>query len=102
GILAPVLLVALRLLQGLGSGAEFAGSFVMVAEFAPANRRGYWASLPGTGVYGGITLATTVGLTVFRRRSRRRSRPTTSCSPAPTHPRVRRGACGAPTTNSAP
>jgi len=66
GILAPVLLVALRLLQGLGSGAEFAGSFVMVAEFAPANRRGYWASLPGTGVYGGITLATTVGLTVFQ------------------------------------
>jgi MFS family permease len=66
GILAPTLLVALRLLQGLGSGAEFAGSFVMVAEFAPANRRGYWASLPGTGVYGGIILATIVGLTVFQ------------------------------------
>lgn len=66
GIVAPILLVTLRLLQGLGSGAEFAGSFVMVAEFAPATRRGFWASLPGVGVYGGIILATIVGLTVFQ------------------------------------
>ncbi|MBY8861148.1 MHS family MFS transporter [Nocardia sp. CA2R105] len=65
GLLAPILLAVLRLLQGLGSGAEFAGSFVMIAEFAPRKRRGFWTSLPGMGVYIGIVLATIVGLTVF-------------------------------------
>jgi MFS transporter, MHS family, shikimate and dehydroshikimate transport protein len=66
GLLAPALLLVLRLLQGLGSGAEFSGSFVMVAEFAPARRRGFWSALPGTGIYAGIILATIVSLTVFR------------------------------------
>lgn len=66
GVLAPILLVLLRLLQGVGAGAEYSGSFVMVAEAAPANRRGLWAAMPGVGVYGGIILASAVGLTVFQ------------------------------------
>ena len=39
GLLAPALLVALRLLQGLGAGAEISGAGVMLAEYAPTMRR---------------------------------------------------------------
>ena len=44
GLLAPILLVALRLLQGFGAGAEIAGATMMLAEYAPAKRRGLIAS----------------------------------------------------------
>lgn len=66
GIAAPILLVVLRLLQGLAAGAEFAGSLVMVAEAAPTARRGYFASLPGIGVYLGIILASGAGALAFK------------------------------------
>jgi MHS family shikimate/dehydroshikimate transporter-like MFS transporter len=49
GIWAPILLVALRILQGFGAGAEYAGAIVMAAEAAP-NRRGFYASLPAAAV----------------------------------------------------
>ncbi|MBM0237415.1 MFS transporter [Micromonospora sp. ATA32] len=65
GIAAPLLLVLLRLLQGLGAGAEYAGAFVMVAEVAPARRRGFWTSVPGVGLYGGVLLASLVAAFVF-------------------------------------
>ena len=45
GILAPVLLAVLRLVQGFGAGAEISGAGVMLAEYAPNNRRGVIASL---------------------------------------------------------
>ncbi|NUT40910.1 MAG: MHS family MFS transporter [Thermoactinospora sp.] len=64
GIAAPILLVVLRLAQGFGAGAEFAGALVMVAETSDPRRRGLWASLPGTGVQIGILVATLV-FTVF-------------------------------------
>ncbi|WP_327087967.1 MHS family MFS transporter [Nonomuraea sp. NBC_01738] len=60
GILAPILLVLLRLLQGFGAGAEYVGALVMVAEASDSRRRGLWASLPGTGVFTGILIATLV------------------------------------------
>lgn len=57
GLIAPSLLVVLRLLQGAAVGAEYVGAVTMVAEFAPKKRRGYYASLPATGVFLGIGLA---------------------------------------------
>lgn len=58
GILAPMMLVALRLLQGFGAGAEIAGATVMLAESAPVRRRGFVASLVSLGTNSGTLGAT--------------------------------------------
>ena len=57
GIAAPILLVALRLVQGFGAGAEIAGATVMLAEYAPAKRRGVIASLVSLGTNSGTLAA---------------------------------------------
>src|SRR5471032_2075038 len=44
GIAAPVILIALRLLQGLALGGEYGGAATYVAEHAPAGKRGLWTS----------------------------------------------------------
>ena len=44
GIWAPVLLIAIRLLQGFGVGGEQAGAVLMTAEYSQASRRGFFAS----------------------------------------------------------
>ncbi|WP_174987216.1 MFS transporter [Burkholderia lata] len=44
GILAPILFVAMRLVQGLALGGEYGGAATYVAEHAPANKRGTWTS----------------------------------------------------------
>lgn len=57
GVAAPVLLVALRLLQGVGAGGELGPAATMVAEYAPDEKRGFYASLVGSGVALGVGLA---------------------------------------------
>ncbi|GAA3240066.1 MFS transporter [Nonomuraea helvata] len=49
GLLAPVLLVALRLLQGVSMGGEWGGAVLLAAEHAPARRRAMYASIPQAG-----------------------------------------------------
>ena len=44
GIAAPVVLIALRLVQGLALGGEYGGAAIYVAEHAPQNKRGYYTS----------------------------------------------------------
>lgn len=61
GVLGAILLVAMRILQGLGAGAEQAGATVLISEFAPARRRGFFASLP----FVGIQLGTLLGAGTF-------------------------------------
>jgi MFS family permease len=64
GILAPVLLVALRLLQGLSAGGEQAGANSMTLEHAPQHRRAYYTSFTLNGTQAGQILATAIFLPV--------------------------------------
>src|SRR6516164_3201431 len=60
GFWAPVLLILLRLLQGLGAGAEQAGAAVLMTEYAPRDRRGFFAALPFMGIQLGTILAAAI------------------------------------------
>ncbi|GAA2823744.1 MFS transporter [Crossiella cryophila] len=57
GALAPILLVTLRFLQGLGLGGEWGGAVLMTMEHGAANKRGLNASWPQVGVPAGNLLA---------------------------------------------
>ncbi len=57
GVLAPVLLVALRIVQGIAIGGEWGGAVLMSAEHA-TSRRGLWASFTGAGAPFGMVLST--------------------------------------------
>lgn len=60
GLWAPILLAACRVLQGMGAGAEYVGSLVMLAESGDRRRYGLRVALPGMGVFAGIVIATGV------------------------------------------
>ncbi|MEV6241952.1 MFS transporter [Lentzea sp. NPDC051838] len=60
GVLAPVLLTLLRLVQGFALGGEWGGAVLIVSEHGDASRRGFWASWPQAGAPGGNLLATGV------------------------------------------
>jgi len=60
GVWAPVLLTVLRLLQGFGAGAEQAGATVLMAEYSPVRRRGFFSALPFIGIQLGTLLAALV------------------------------------------
>src|SRR6185437_13427362 len=55
GVLAPILLVVLRLIQGVSAGGEFSGSIVFLVEAAPPGRRGLYGSVANFGaMIGGL------------------------------------------------
>ncbi|KAA0086669.1 MFS transporter [Mycolicibacterium sp. P9-64] len=60
GIAAPIILVSVRLIQGLAYGAEWGGAVMMVYEHAPWRRKGAYSAIPQAGSPAGIALATIV------------------------------------------
>ena len=60
GIWAPIMLVALRLVQGFGAGAEYGGAVILAVEHAPPGKRGLFGSFAAIGVNIGLLLATGV------------------------------------------
>ncbi len=64
GWAAPIILIALRMLQGLALGGEYGGAVVYVAEHAPANRRGFFTSWIQTTATLGLLLSLMVILVV--------------------------------------
>ena len=65
GIFAPVLLVTLRIIQGLGAGAEISGAGTMLAEYAPQGKRGIISSLVAMGTNCGTLSATAIWAIMF-------------------------------------
>jgi MFS transporter, MHS family, proline/betaine transporter len=61
GLAAPILLLLLRMIQGLSVGGEYTTSIVYMVENAPAHRRGFVGSFAILGAVGGILLGSAVG-----------------------------------------
>ncbi|MER5748610.1 MFS transporter [Streptomyces sp. NPDC002088] len=57
GLWAPVLLLALRVVQGIAAGGEWGGGVLIVSEHAPADRRGFYSAWSQTGVGLGFVLS---------------------------------------------
>ncbi|MBQ0855534.1 MHS family MFS transporter [Streptomyces sp. BH-SS-21] len=57
GVWAPILLVTLRLVQGIGVGGEWGGAALMAVEHAPPNRRALYGAFPQVGIPTGILLS---------------------------------------------
>jgi MFS family permease len=64
GVAAPIILIALRMAQGLALGGEYGGAAVYVAEHAPQNQRGYFTSFIQTTATLGLLLSLIVILSV--------------------------------------
>ena len=62
GVAAPIIVIILRVLQGLALGGEYGGAAIYVAEHAPPNKRGYYTSFIQASVVGGFVLSIIVVL----------------------------------------
>ena len=60
GVFAPVLLVAMRFIQGFAVGGEWGGAALMAVEHAPEKRRGFFGSFVQVGASAGLLIATAV------------------------------------------
>ncbi|UGU33921.1 MHS family MFS transporter [Mycolicibacterium smegmatis] len=60
GVLAPILLLVLRIVQGFALGGEWAGAVLLAVEHSPRNRRGLFGSIPQVGLALGLALGTAV------------------------------------------
>jgi metabolite-proton symporter len=61
GVWAPVLLTALRLVQGLALGGEWGGGLLLAVEYAPRDKRGLYGAVPQTGALFGLALGALAG-----------------------------------------
>jgi metabolite-proton symporter len=57
GVGAPILLLVLRIFQGIGIGGEWGGAVLLAVEHSPADKRGYYGSWPQIGVPAGLLLS---------------------------------------------
>ncbi|MGU3292916.1 MFS transporter [Williamsia sp. M5A3_1d] len=64
GVLAPVLLLLLRIVQGFALGGEWAGAVLMAVEHGPRGRTGFFGSIPQVGLALGLGLGTAVFATL--------------------------------------
>ena len=71
GVWAPILLVALRFIQGIGVGGEWGGAVLMATEHAPEGQVGLYGAAPQMGVPAGVILANVVFLAVHPADDRR-------------------------------
>ncbi len=62
GILAPIIVIFLRIIQGLALGGEYGGAAIYVAEHAPPEKRGFYTSFIQASVAGGFVLSIMVVL----------------------------------------
>lgn len=60
GLWAPIIVTALRLLQGIGLGGEWGGAILLAMEWSSKERRGFMASLPQAGLSIGLLLSSAV------------------------------------------
>ncbi len=60
GVLAPVLLVLCRILQGLSAGGEWGNATSFIVEWSPEGRRGYFGSYSQASVVGGVLMSSAV------------------------------------------
>jgi Sugar (and other) transporter. len=67
GVFAPIIILVLRLLQGLALGGEYGGAATYVAEHAPADKRGYFTSWIQTTATLGLFLS--LGIILITRHS---------------------------------
>lgn len=58
GVLAPILLLLCRVIQGLAIGGEWGGALLLAYEYAPTHRRGFFGAVPQAGVTIGMLLST--------------------------------------------
>ncbi|UXN74738.1 MHS family MFS transporter [Devosia sp. A8/3-2] len=60
GVLAPILLTILRLLQGIAPGGEWGGAVLLAVEYSPRKRRGFFGAVPQTGAVLGTALGNAI------------------------------------------
>src|SRR5699024_2797040 len=58
GVAAPIILITLRIIQGIGLGGEWGGSLLLAVEYAPKEKRGLFGSVPQMGVTIGLVMGT--------------------------------------------
>src|SRR5204863_9677927 len=63
GVLAPVLIVLARLVQGFSAGGEWGGSTAFIVEWAPPDRRGFFGSFQQSSVAAGLLLGSAIAAT---------------------------------------